>query len=418
MLFSFVLVILRYILIEIVICCYFLPCSVFISPVLFNICYCFVFIFEHLLLRIYFKIIMAHLSETQRIEILILIGCGDETRTQQEVYNLFNAKYPDRVISRSTVSKIDKKFRETGHVTHIAHAGRPKINENVKLNILLAVEDDPHSNSRQIAADHQVSQRSVLRVLRAERYHPYKVQLVQELNEDDTDRRMEFCEIMQNRCDRNPLFIYNVLFSDEATFCLNGTVKRQNCRYWSNENPHWISEVHTQYPQKVNVWAGIIHNKIIGPFFFEQILTGQRYLEFLRNELMPVLLEAFPNNNNPNLLDDNIWFQQDGALPHVAHPVREFLNNSFPERWIGRRGPIEWPPRSPDLIPLDFFLWGYLKSKVYAEKPLNVDALKNCISAEIRNISPQFIYNTLKECMNRFAYCQEVGGGHFEQLIK
>jgi len=42
---------------------------------------------------------------------------------------------------------------------------------------------------------------------------------------------------------------------------LNGTVNRHNCRYWADENPHWMREAHTQYAKKVNVWAGIINNK-------------------------------------------------------------------------------------------------------------------------------------------------------------
>ncbi|EFN89314.1 hypothetical protein EAI_05291, partial [Harpegnathos saltator] len=64
-----------------------------------------------------------------------------------------------------------------------------------------------------------------------------------------------------------------------------------------------------------------------------------------------------------------VWFQQNGVPPHYAIRSREFLNRSFPSRWIGRRGAIEWSARSPDLSPLDFFLWGYLKNKVYATKP-------------------------------------------------
>ncbi|KAG5892168.1 hypothetical protein JTB14_026406 [Gonioctena quinquepunctata] len=272
----------------------------------------------------------------------------------QEVCDLFNAKYPNRPISRSTVSKIEKKIRETGHVKHIPNAGRPKIEENVKLDVLLGVENSPHNTSRQIAVDLDISQSSVLRILKAEKYHPYKVQLHQQLNDDDPDRRVEFCEIMQDLCNRNPRFIKQIMFSDEATFCLNGSVNRQNCRYWSRDNPHWMMDGHTQYPQKVNVWAGIINDRIIGPYFFEGNLTGVRYLEFLRNELIPSLADIFPNANNPNSPNESIWLQQDGAPPHYARDVREFLNNCFPRRWIGRRGPIEWPPRSPDLTPLDF----------------------------------------------------------------
>lgn len=360
---------------------------------------------------------MAHLNETQRIEILILSGCGDKKRTQTEVCNLFNAKYPDRPISQSTVSKIVRKFRENGHVKHIPNAGRPKIEDNVKLDILLNVHDNPHNSSTQIGEYAGVSQRSVLRILKKEKYHPYKIELHQELNEDDPDRRLQFSEIMQELCNRNPLFINQILFSDEATFSLHGTVNRQNYRYWSQENPHWMTDTHTQYPQKVNVWAGIINDRIIGPFFFEENLTGQRYLTFLRNQLIPVLTNIFPNANNPNLPNDNIWFQQDGAPPHYAREVRQFLNNCFPGRWIGRRGFIEWPARSPDLTPLDFFLWGYIKSKVYVNRPQNLQDLKDRIRHEMSLITPQVIRNVLDECVRRFAYCQETDGWHFEHLI-
>ena len=58
-----------------------------------------------------------------------------------------------------------------------------------------------------------------------------------------------------------------------------------------------------------------------------------------------------------------IIFQQDGAPPHWGSHVRRFLDATFPNRWTGRDGPTPWPPRSPDITPLDFFLWGYVKAK-------------------------------------------------------
>lgn len=87
------------------------------------------------------------------------------------------------------------------------------------------------------------------------------------------------------------------------------------------------------------------------------------YLEFLENDL-PAYLE-----NVPLAVRLNLWYQQDGAPAHYARFVRMFLNQRFPNRWIGRGGPVLWPPRSPDLNPLDFFLWGYVKDAVYSEAP-------------------------------------------------
>ena len=61
----------------------------------------------------------------------------------------------------------------------------------------------------------------------------------------------------------------------------------------------------------------------------------------------------------------HILFQSDGAPPHWGLQVRAFLNDTFPERWIGRGGPAAWPPRSPDIYSLDFFLWGYMKIEAF-----------------------------------------------------
>jgi hypothetical protein len=58
-----------------------------------------------------------------------------------------------------------------------------------------------------------------------------------------------------------------------------------------------MQDLHTQYPQKVNVWAGIIDDRILGPFFLANNLTGDRYLQFLQLELMPALAALFPNAN-------------------------------------------------------------------------------------------------------------------------
>ncbi|KAJ8961820.1 hypothetical protein NQ318_021435 [Aromia moschata] len=96
------------------------------------------------------------LSDTQRIEILILLGCGD-TRTQKQVCEIFNAKYPERRISQSTVSTIENKFREFGNVTDIPKSGRKRIlDDEQKWDILLDIQDNPHKPTRQVAADNDL----------------------------------------------------------------------------------------------------------------------------------------------------------------------------------------------------------------------------------------------------------------------
>ena len=74
---------------------------------------------------------------------------------------------------------------------------------------------------------------------------------------------------------------------------------------------------------------------------------------------------------------------QDGAPPHVSCFVTDVLNERFPDAWIGRGGPIPWPPRSPDLSPIGFFLRRYIKNIVYAEKIRNIQHLQDRITSTI-----------------------------------
>lgn len=88
----------------------------------------------------------------------------------------------------------------------------------------------------------------------------------------------------------------------------------------------------------------------VGPKLLPDILNGQNYLEFLEEEFQEAMEEAVAPNHRPR-----IWFQHDGAPAHYSALVRDHLNRTFPGQWIGRGGPVRWPPRSPDLNPLDFF---------------------------------------------------------------
>ncbi|KAJ8940927.1 hypothetical protein NQ318_013188 [Aromia moschata] len=83
--------------------------------------------------------------------------CGDKTRTQKQVCEIFNTKYPDRRIYQPTV-RIENKFHEFGNVTDIPKSGRKRIlDDEQKLDILLYIQDNPHKPTRQVAADNDVN---------------------------------------------------------------------------------------------------------------------------------------------------------------------------------------------------------------------------------------------------------------------
>ena len=83
------------------------------------------------------------------------------------------------------------------------------------------------------------------------------------------------------------------------------------------------------------------------------------------------------------------YFQQDGASPHRGNKVQKYLKGKFGDKFIDKNS---WPPRSPDLNPCDFFLWGYLKSRVYNPLPNNLDELKDNIIREIKKIDKKTLF--------------------------
>lgn len=361
---------------------------------------------------------MVYLTERHKIIILQMIGYGDRTRTQADVARLFREEFPDMPpISQGTISKIEKQFRENGHVRQMKKQPSNALDDNTKLDVMLLFQENPHNSTPQAASQLNISHSSVSRILKENKMHPYKLTPTQELSEDDFDRRMVFCEEMMQILDNNVIQLENVLFSDESTFTLNGHVHRQNCRYWASENPHWMRELHTQNRVKVNVWAGIIGEHVIGPFFMDGNLTGNNYLELLQNNVVPALAGLYPDQENAQLPNNAIWFQQDGAPPHYHVNVRQYLDLIFTNQWIGRRGSMEWPPRSPDLTPLDYFLWGYVKSMVYKTKPTDLEDLKQRITLAIRSITPQMLNNVRRHFYLRLGCCQDMQGAHFEHLL-
>ena len=78
------------------------------------------------------------------------------------------------------------------------------------------------------------------------------------------------------------------------------------------------------------------------------------------------------------------WFQQDGATPHPLNQSQAWLQKRFPDQLVGLWCDPECLPHSSDLNPPDFYLWVYLKDKVYVNNPQAIPNLKAAITAAIR----------------------------------
>jgi hypothetical protein len=149
------------------------------------------------------------------------------------------------------------------------------------------------------------------------------------------------------------------LLTDEAAFTRNGIIHFHNNYVWAEENPHAVVQSRHQQQFSINVWAGIIGDVLVGSQVLPQRLTGNSYRHFLENDL-PKLLEDLPF-----AIRAHMCFVHDGAPPHFSITVREFSDNMYHARWIG---PTAWPSRSPDLNPVDFHLWGHLKTLCHSSE--------------------------------------------------
>ncbi|GFT39351.1 transposase [Trichonephila clavipes] len=188
------------------------------------------------------------------------------------------------------------------------------------------------------------------------------------IHQNNHQARRRFVEWAQNEIAAVPDFHKRSLFSDEAHFWLNGYVNKQNCRIWSEANPQVYVET-PLHPEKLTVWCAL--------------WTG-------------------------------------AVVPTRRHKMSHSscqLKDTFGDRLISRFGPVNWPPRSCDLTPLDYFLWGYVKSLVYADKPQTLDHLEYNIRRVIADIRPQMLEKVIENWTSRLDYIRASRGSPMPEII-
>ena len=109
--------------------------------------------------------------------------------------------------------------------------------------------------------------------------------------------------------------------------------------------------------------------------------------------------------------------QQDGVTANTAVISIAAFHRLFPQGKISRFDDVPWPPLSPDLTAPDFFLWGYLKSKVYSTSPTDLHALKENIREEIAKRLEETLRAVMRKFSTRVHLCTKEGGGHLKDTV-
>lgn len=319
---------------------------------------------------------------------------------------LLNCKKPDQIIEewdldcnppdRSTIYRLKRNVKYNGTVRNKKRVSKefPIVNEMNKEIVAELLENDDCLSCRELAHITKISKSSIQRILISLEMHFYKFQFVQQLEDCDILKRNIFC---MKFCRLHLKTRRRIWFSDECSFPCNGIINRKNSGYYSKKNEHKKIEV-SRNQKTVNVWAAICGEGKIVYDIYTGIQNAEKYVTRLKKVFPLMGLETYR-------------FMQDGASIHTADLTLDYLNSNCKKGWIGLKSPwIEFPPYSPDLTPCDFFLWGYLKERVYANSPNSIQMLKHYIETEISDLSPEMIEKACMKVLDLCRECSERGG--------
>lgn len=344
-----------------------------------------------------------------------------ETRSFLAVKEAFLQQFPERnPPSTSTIQRNVEKYEREGTSLNLnkKRSGRRRTTrsqENIEqVRLFIAAQPQGVSCRRNPIG---ISKTAFNEITKHDlKWHPFKIHLVQKLQAGDPARRLRYCQWFSNQA-HNIRFMSNIVIGDEAAFHLCGKVSTQNVRCYApkGEAPHQFKFEKHSSRKKLHVWMGLCGNgEVIGPFFFNQNVNGRTYREMLENFAFPGVARAFVIYDQQ--VFRNIWWFQDGAPAHGSLEIRDLLRRKFEDRVVALHHEHEWPPRSPDLTPLDFFLWGYLKQKVFATPPENLPELRRRIVEEVNILRDNgvMVRRSFAAMSNRANLCIERNGSHIE----
>ena len=274
--------------------------------------------------------------------------------------------------------------------------------------------DNSKGHLRDASEELDISMTTIWRILRLElKWKPYKPLRVNMLTEKNKEDRVNFCKWY---LDQEEDFGQRVIWSDEKWFVLQGAPNSKNDVTWVPWHPEEEEECRRQGDSKIMAWVALVDGVGLTVRWMTDesgrsvSVTADRYLSMIRDYVWPEVRHRSSRRH--------YWWQQDGATSHCTNLVLDFVGQKFRNRVISRRSPIPWPPYSPDLSPLDFFLWGWAESHVRRIKPSSISELKTAVEEVIGSVPEDFVRAAAANVRKRCEACLTASGGHFEYFLK
>lgn len=328
------------------------------------------------------------------------------------------------VLSGKMVRRWRDKLRNHGSLGHLkitagtgTPVGRPRTSRSQRnvTSVNDVVAANPELSVRRITQRvGPVSRESVRRILKFDLgLHPYHVALKHKLNDNDIQSRMAMCTWFVREIERQPAWLNDIWFSDESHFSLTGKVNSKNCVFWGKNPPQFVYEK-PLHDERCTAWLAMSSHGVIGPFWIEDD-NGQTVN--VTTDSYGKVLRKFWAALQRRRQSATAWFQQDGATPHTSGLTMEWLGERFGNRIISRRSHHDWAPHSPDLNPLDFFVWGHIKGQIHTHEHQDLNELKASVVQAVRTIDGDMCKRAIANFSKRVRQCMAVHGKHIEQLM-
>jgi inhibitor of nuclear factor kappa-B kinase subunit alpha len=263
-----------------------------------------------------------------------------------------------------------------------------------------------HFTPRQIAPMLNVSHSSVRRIISKDlRMRVFKRVPVTQLTADDMNRRrIRGQQLLERFNDRT---VQRIFFTDEKLFTVSPVIVPQNDRVYSTAlvkrhvRHRSLVVKQSHFSPSVMVAVGISMKGKSRIIFVPhgQSISADYYCDhMLSNGFLPDCQRIFGNWN--------YTFQQDSASSHRAQRTITFLRQNVPDLI----SPDEWPPKSPDLNPVDYFVWGVLQKEVYSVPIRDLQHLKERILQRWNALPQQQIDSAIRAWRNRLQICVRENG--------
>ncbi|XP_076626017.1 uncharacterized protein LOC143344146 [Colletes latitarsis] len=265
--------------------------------------------------------------------------------------------------------------------------------------------EDPGTSLRKLASLLGVSETVVRRIAQEDlRYVSYVLKVRQMLSEAAKLKRLARCNLLL--CSLKHEAAGHIrFFSDEKIFTVDAKVNRRNDR-WLAHNPEDVPVVgKTKFPASVHVLS-VVSNEgdVMPPHFFQkgERVTKEVYLEVLKTVIKP-WMETMASGR-PYV------FQQDGAPAHTSHLVKNWLSDNVDMFW----SKDFWPPNSPDLNPLDYYVWGVIERHTNKCRHPNINSLRAAIESEFTVMKRDQLKSACSRFRARIEQVIEAQGGYIE----